>query len=224
MSNTQPRGSPASPASSSVTYGSCGCRNEAKLSPPPSLAGKLRVSGCWDLAAFPRARPGPPEVPDRRGEGAGSSSAAFQSSLGTPPVCGRAVVRGGRREHAGLGHCSAQGAGPRRAAGCKLCAALRELRDSRALQLHRAAGLLQARAPQRRRGGRCCHFLSPAPRREEEGRGARLTPHRRPPPHRATPSCAAGRRCDYPSEGGAIIVDAPRKERLEKTPNSMLFG
>lgn len=174
MSNTQPRGSPASPASSSATFGSCGCRNEAKLSPPPSLAGKLRVSGCWDLAAFPRARPGPPEVPDRRGEGAGSSSAAFQSSLGTPPVCGRAVVRGGRREHAGLGHCSAQGAGPRRAAGCKLCAALQELRDSRALQLHRAAGLLQARAPQRRREGGAAATFSPPPlagRRRAEGRG-----------------------------------------------------
>ncbi|MEJ1276793.1 hypothetical protein NN561_007704 [Cricetulus griseus] len=55
----------------------------------------------------------PPEVPDWRAAGAGFSSAAFQSSLGTPPVCRRAVVvRGGRREHAGPAHCSAQRARP----------------------------------------------------------------------------------------------------------------
>lgn len=161
-------------SSRAATYVSRACEKEAKLRPPPSLAGKLQVGGCWNPAALPRARPVPPEVPDWRAAGAGSSSAAFQSSLGTPPSVGVASAEGGRREHTGPGYSSARGARRCRAAGCKLCAALQELRNSRALQPRRTAPRRPAaagasRAPRgRRRGGRCCHFLEPAPRREEE--------------------------------------------------------
>lgn len=130
-----PRLTPLS--SRAATNVSRACEEEAKLKPPPSLAGKLQVSGCWDPAALPRVRPVPPEVPDRRAAGAGSFSAAFQSSLGTPPSVRVASAEGGRREHAGPGHSGAQGARRCRAAGCKLCAALQELRDSGALQPHR---------------------------------------------------------------------------------------
>lgn len=115
----------------------------------------------------------------------------FQSSLGTPPSVGVASAAGvaastpgrataalGELGRAGLpaanfvrpcvssgtpGHCSHHTA-PRSGA---------------------AAGA--SRAPHRRRGGRCCHFLAPAPRREEECKGARLAPHRLLPPRSVHP-------------------------------------
>lgn len=136
-SNTQSAPRLTGFSSRAATNVSRGCEEEAKLRSPPRLAGKLQVSGCWDSAALPRARPVPPEVPNWRAAGAGSSSAAFQSSLGTPPSVRVASAEAGPREHAGPGYSSARGAGRCRAAGCKLCAALQELRDSGALQPHR---------------------------------------------------------------------------------------
>lgn len=143
------------------------CEEEAKLRPPPSPARKLQVSGCLDPSTLPRARPVPPEVPDWRAAGAGSSSAAFRSSLGTPPSVGVASAEGGRREHAGPGHSSTRGARRCRAAGCKLCAALQELRDSGALQPHRTTP------------PGCCRRFQSSTRKAAPGT---LLPLSRPPP------------------------------------------
>lgn len=86
---------------------------------------------------------------------------------------------------------------------------------------HHAARLLQALPELRAEGGAggaAATFSRPplAERRRAEGRGLLHTDAHLPAP--CTPSCAAGRRCDYPSGGGAIIVDARRKERGWKRP------
>lgn len=184
--------------SRAATNASRACWEEAKLRRPPSLAGKLQVSGCWNPAALPRAKPVLPEVPDWRAAGAGSSSAAFQSSLGTPPSVRVASAEGGRREHAGPGYSSARGArGARRcrAAGCKLCAALQELRDSggAAAAPHHAARLLQALPELHAEGGAggaAATFSRPplAERRSAEGRGLLHTDAHLPAP--CTPRAA----------------------------------
>lgn len=82
---------------------------------------------------------------------------------------------------------------------------------------HHAARLLQALPglhAEGGAGGAAATFSSP-PLAERGGvlRGAACSTPTPTSPHRAPRSCAAGRRCDYPSGGGAIIVDALRKER-----------
>lgn len=181
---------------------------------------------------MPRARPVPPEVPDWRAAGAGSSSAAFQSSLGTPPSVGVAPAEEGRRERAGPGHSSARGARRCRAAGCKLCAALQELRDPGALRSHRTTlpGCCRRFQSSTRKAaqGTLLPLSRPPPpplaeRRSAEGRGLLHTDAHLPAP--CTPELRCRAEVRLPKwRWSHNCRCTEERERLEQTPpNSMLL-
>lgn len=218
-------------SSRAATYVSRACEKEAKLRPPPSLAGKLQVGSCWNPAALPRARPVPPEVPDWRAAGAGSSSAAFQSSLGTPPSVGVASAEGGRREHTGPGYSSAGelgGAGRLAANFVRPCRSSGTPgRCSRAAP-HHAARLLQALPglhAEGGAGGAAATFSSPplAEKRSAEGCGLLHTGAHLPTPCTLELRCRAEVR--LPKWGWSHNCRCTEeREGLEKTPpNSMLL-
>lgn len=228
-SNTQSAPRLTGFSSRAATNVSRACEEEAKLRPPPRLAGKLQVSGCWDPAALPRARSVPPEVPNWRAAGARSSPAAFQSSLGTPPSVRVASAERGSppTRRAGLqqrsGSSAVQGrrlqtlCGPAGAPGPGGAAAAP----------HHAARLQQALPELRAEGGAggaAATFSSPplAERRRAEGRGLLLTDAHLSAP--CTPELRCRAEVRLPKwRWSHNCRCTEERERLEKTPpNSML--
>lgn len=154
----------------------------------------------------------------------------------------RCVGRGGRQEprktHPHLGSAARlRGPQPPAAARRKLCAALRAAPGTRrrcsrtappraALPAAACSKASAERTGVAARGGAAATFSPPPLSWVRTAVGARLGPRRPAPPHPYTQSWSAGLRCDYASAGGAIILNARRKEleRLERIPNSMPLG
>lgn len=167
--------------------------------PRGRLSRKLRVSGWWALATLPQAGPVHSWIPHRGNSRAGSSAAAFESSLDTPPR--RFVARSWERpthpSFSAVPPCSVDLGRRGRLTGnfVRRCGQLPGLARAAAARCRLGLRSLQQTVPKRRRKdpssgarGAAATFSRPPLTRVRRAAGARLAARQQPPPHRA-PRC-----------------------------------